>query len=87
MAAAVPYVPSPATAEVSKSGASSRFYSPLVRTIAKEEGISATELDNLSGSGLEGRVTKNDILEYVEKRKSGQVSAPAAIATQAPWPS
>ncbi len=81
VAAAVPYVPSPATAEVSKSGAGGRFYSPLVRTIAKEEGISATELDNLSGSGLEGRVTKKDILAYVSNR-SAAPAPPVAPAVQ-----
>ena len=47
---------------------SSRFYSPLVKNIAKEEGISLAELDKIEGSGKEGRVTKNDILDYVENR-------------------
>lgn len=45
-----------------------RFYSPLVRSIAKEEGISAKELNTVSGSGKDGRVTKSDILEYVKGR-------------------
>lgn len=48
---------------------SSRFYSPLVRNIAKEEGISLEELENVKGTGKEGRVTKNDILAYVENRR------------------
>lgn len=48
---------------------SERFYSPLVKNIAKQEGISVTELDTISGSGMEGRVTKNDILEYVANGK------------------
>lgn len=47
-----------------------RFYSPLVRNIAKEEGVSQTELDAISGTGKEGRVTKDDILGYIENRKS-----------------
>lgn len=47
---------------------SNRFYSPLVKNIAKEEGISFEELENLQGSGKEGRVTKKDILSYVENR-------------------
>ncbi len=47
-----------------------RFYSPLVKNIAKSEGISQEELDNISGTGKEGRVTKNDILLYVENRSS-----------------
>jgi len=41
-----------------------RFYSPLVKSIAKQEGIAVAELDNLSGSGKGGRVTKKDILNY-----------------------
>jgi len=47
-----------------------RFYSPLVRNIAKKEGISQAELDAIPGTGNEGRVTKNDILAYIEKRSS-----------------
>ncbi len=47
-----------------------RFYSPLVRNIAKQEGISQDELDSISGTGKEGRVTKNDILDYIESRSS-----------------
>jgi 2-oxoglutarate dehydrogenase E2 component (dihydrolipoamide succinyltransferase) len=45
-----------------------RFYSPLVRNIAKKEGVSQAELDAIPGTGSEGRVTKNDILAYVENR-------------------
>lgn len=45
---------------------SGRFYSPLVKTIAQKENISIEELDSISGTGLEGRVTKSDILAYVE---------------------
>ncbi|GGW44983.1 dihydrolipoamide acetyltransferase component of pyruvate dehydrogenase complex [Arenibacter certesii] len=48
---------------------SDRFYSPLVKNIAKQEGISVAELDAISGTGSEGRVTKNDILEYIADRK------------------
>ena len=44
---------------------SERFYSPLVKNIARQENISLSELDGISGTGLEGRVTKNDILNYV----------------------
>ncbi|MGO2294643.1 MAG: dihydrolipoamide acetyltransferase family protein [Psychroflexus halocasei] len=46
----------------------SRFYSPLVKNIAKEEGISLNELEKVEGSGLEGRVTKDDMLTYVKNR-------------------
>jgi len=62
-----------ATAEPThqESTADGRFYSPLVRSIAKEEGISADELSRISGSGAEGRVTKQDILEYLASRSNG----------------
>lgn len=49
-----------------------RFYSPLVKSIAKQENIAVAELESLSGSGMEGRVTKKDILAYVQQRKTGQ---------------
>nr|MCU0369056.1 2-oxo acid dehydrogenase subunit E2 [Cyclobacteriaceae bacterium] len=50
---------------------SSRFYSPLVKNIAKEENIPVAELEAITGSGAEGRVTKKDIIEYVQNRKLG----------------
>ena len=49
---------------------SDKFFSPLVKNIAKEEGVSVAELENITGSGKEGRVTKEDILKFVEIRKS-----------------
>ncbi|KAA8483657.1 2-oxoglutarate dehydrogenase E2 component (dihydrolipoamide succinyltransferase) [Arcticibacter tournemirensis] len=54
---------------------SSRFYSPLVKSIAAEEGISADELDQISGTGAEGRVTKKDILDFIKKKHQGPVAA------------
>ncbi len=59
-----------------------RFYSPLVRSIASIEGISVQELDAIAGTGLEGRVTKADIMQYLAGRASGKVPAaqPAAAA-------
>lgn len=51
---------------------SNRFYSPLVKNIAKEENIQVAELETISGSGLEGRVTKKDILGYLQNRKLGK---------------
>lgn len=51
---------------------SNRFYSPLVKTIAKQENISFEELEAISGSGANGRVQKNDILEYIKNKKSGK---------------
>lgn len=65
-----------------------RFYSPLVKTIAKQEGISQSELDRLSGSGSNGRVTKNDVLSYLDNRSTAPaiaaVAAPAPVAVAAP---
>lgn len=58
-----------------------RFYSPLVKNIAKQEGISVAELDTIAGTGKEGRVTKNDILTYVESRISGQAQAVEQLDT------
>jgi 2-oxoglutarate dehydrogenase E2 component (dihydrolipoamide succinyltransferase) len=49
---------------------SDKFFSPLVKNIAKEEGISLSELENISGSGKDGRVTKEDILNYIKTRGS-----------------
>ena len=63
--------------EPQRMGSDGRFYSPLVRSIAKEEGISQEELENIDGSGQNGRVSKQDILSYVEDKKAGKVSAPA----------
>lgn len=54
--------------ELPKNGESNRFYSPLVRTIAKQENISVSELEAISGTGQGGRVTKTDILGYVQSR-------------------
>ena len=47
-----------------------RFYSPLVKSIAKKENISLDELKNISGTGLNNRVNKSDILNYIESKKS-----------------
>ncbi|MBL87732.1 MAG: diapophytoene dehydrogenase [Winogradskyella sp.] len=50
-----------------------RFYSPLVKNIAKQEGISQAELDTIPGTGKDGRVTKNDIKSYLQSRSSAPV--------------
>ncbi|MEN9001373.1 MAG: dihydrolipoamide acetyltransferase family protein [Flavobacteriales bacterium] len=74
-----------AQVELSKTGDSGKFYSPLVRNIAKEEGISMAELESISGSGKDGRVNKADILAYVENRGNvTAVSAPAPKLADAP---
>lgn len=52
------------------SNESSRIYSPLVKNISKQEGISINELDNIKGSGKNGRITKNDLLNYISNSKT-----------------
>jgi len=69
IAAEVPYIPS-ASVAVNPGSDDKRFYSPLVKNIAKQEGLSLLDLAQIAGSGSEGRVTKNDILLFVESRKT-----------------
>lgn len=61
-----------------------RFYSPLVLNIAASEGISMTELENIPGSGSEGRITKKDILEYVASRAQSPVVIKQEVAVPVP---
>jgi len=64
---------------------SEKFFSPLVRNIAKEEGISVAELESISGTGNEGRVTKNDLLDYIKNKVNAPVvAAPAPVAPVVP---
>ena len=63
-----------------KNGINNKFYSPLVMNIAKTEGISATQLETIPGTGQDGRVTKKDILEFIENGKN--TAAPAQETTQ-----
>jgi 2-oxoglutarate dehydrogenase E2 component (dihydrolipoamide succinyltransferase) len=60
---------------------SERFYSPLVKNIAREEGVSFDELESISGTGKDGRVTKNDILDYVSN-KGTALGAPIETTEQ-----
>ena len=62
--------------------ASDKFFSPLVKNIAKEEGISLVELESIAGSGKDGRVNKEDLLNYIKNRGS----QPAVVATPAAAP-
>ncbi len=63
---------------IEKNGANGKFISPLVRSIAEKEGISMSEIDQVAGTGMGGRVTKNDILSYVEN-KSNAPAIPAKV--------
>lgn len=62
---------------------SGRFYSPLVRSIAEEEGIGLEELNGINGSGNEGRVTKSDVLDYLSNRGAAPQPAASTSATAA----
>ena len=66
------------------NGAGNRFYSPLVLNIAASEGVSMSELENIPGTGNEGRVTKKDILQYVSERRSGVRSRESGVRSQQP---
>lgn len=75
--------------DIPKRSESGKFYSPLVRTIAKTEGVSVQELESIEGSGQGGRVTKSDILNYLPNRgEQTAVAAPKAPvqAAQKPAP-
>lgn len=79
-----------AVEKITNTPDSDRFYSPLVRSIAEKEGIPAAELETISGTGQNGRVTKKDILNYIPNRnKEVATSAPVstngtAVSTPAP---
>lgn len=68
------------TGDIPRRGPEGQFFSPLVRSIAAKEGLSVQELTAIAGSGREGRVTKQDVLSYVEQRKA----APATPAAPKP---
>jgi 2-oxoglutarate dehydrogenase E2 component (dihydrolipoamide succinyltransferase) len=68
-----------------RTGASGRFYSPLVRSIAIEEGVSMEELEQISGTGSEGRVTKKDMLSFLLGRGS-DLNAPVSDKPSIPSP-
>jgi len=63
---------------------SDKFFSPLVKNIAKEEGVSIAELESISGSGKDGRVTKEDILSFVKNRTNQPVVAQAVTPVAQP---
>ncbi|MBP6672750.1 MAG: 2-oxoglutarate dehydrogenase, E2 component, dihydrolipoamide succinyltransferase [Bacteroidetes bacterium] len=71
-------------ASTQESIPSDRFYSPLVLNIARTEGVSMSELESIPGTGSNGRVSKNDILAYVQRKKGGAVSAPVVARPTAP---
>jgi 2-oxoglutarate dehydrogenase E2 component (dihydrolipoamide succinyltransferase) len=91
VAAAAAAVSAPMPGAPISKNSNGRFYSPLVRSMAKEEGIGQSELDQIPGSGKEGRVTKKDIISYLANGRQAKADmAPAAsaapTATAAPTP-
>ena len=68
------------------TSSSDRFYSPLVKSIAQTEGIQVAELDTIQGTGKDGRVTKSDILSYLENRGNQPKAAPAPVAAKVEAP-
>lgn len=83
-AVAAPVSTSTETTSIPKNGTSGKFFSPLVRNIAEKEGISAGELEAISGTGQDGRVTKKDVISYLENRGSAPVAAPAPTTVATP---
>ena len=73
-----------ANVRISKKGSNGKYYSPLVRSIAEKEGISQEKLDAMPGSGLDGRVTKKDILAYIKEGPSMLETAPKPQITEKP---
>lgn len=67
--------------ELDKNGPSGKFYSPLVRSIASKEGIEMAELETINGSGQGGRVTKKDILAYIDGGRASVAPAKDAVVT------
>lgn len=61
---------------------SDRFYSPVVLNVARKENIPFDELERIAGSGIKGRLTKKDLLNYLDARKSGSVSKPQSADQQ-----
>ena len=82
--AAAETVAPPAIHEPISKKSNGRFYSPLVRSMAKEEGITQTELDGIPGSGKDGRVTKKDVLTYLEGGRATAASSKVGVTPSAP---
>ncbi|MEJ7823090.1 MAG: dihydrolipoamide acetyltransferase family protein [Chitinophagaceae bacterium] len=78
----IPYVPSITNGESNKSAI--KFYSPLVLNIAASEGVAMSDLENIPGTGQDGRVSKKDILQFIESRKGGGHKAEGRQEPQRP---
>jgi 2-oxoglutarate dehydrogenase E2 component (dihydrolipoamide succinyltransferase) len=72
----------PGTEQLPADQASDRFYSPLVKNIAAQEGIQLAELDGITGTGSDGRLTKDDLLNYIQSKTGGQEPSTATNVIQ-----
>lgn len=86
--AAAPAAPAqPAvTATAAVESSADRFYSPLVKNIAKTEGIGQAELDSIPGTGKDGRLTKDDLMNYLKNRTAAPAAPQKEVAAPAPAP-
>lgn len=85
---AAPVLSTSEAVSIPKNGTNGKFYSPLVRNIAEKEGISASELESISGTGQDGRVTKKDVIQFLSNRGTGATpfATPATAAVSTPSP-
>ncbi len=81
-----PVSPPAESGPVPRQGDDGRFYSPLVRSIAEKEGVSPFELSGIQGSGTGGRVNKEDVLRYLQRRAVALASSPVPGALTAAEP-
>ncbi|MGB0930933.1 MAG: dihydrolipoamide acetyltransferase family protein [Chitinophagales bacterium] len=73
-------------AEIQETTVKTRFYSPLVMNMARQEGIGMAELERITGTGKDERVTKRDMLKYIEAKKQAKTTAPIPQQGIAPKP-
>jgi 2-oxoglutarate dehydrogenase E2 component (dihydrolipoamide succinyltransferase) len=78
----IPYVPTATNTPSTVANNAVRFYSPLVLNIAQSEGISMADLENIPGTGQDGRVSKRDILAYVANKNTGTANTPVVVPSQ-----
>jgi len=79
--------PSAKAAPAPDKGPGRRFYTPLVRALAKDHGVELSELENIKGSGAAGRVNKDDFMNFLDSRKGGASASSSSQSTTSPAPS
>jgi 2-oxoglutarate dehydrogenase E2 component (dihydrolipoamide succinyltransferase) len=84
VAATAPLTSAPLSVDIPRESDGGKFFSPLVRNIAKAEGVSLPELEAIVGSGSAGRVTKGDVLDYLKNRVAGAPAVSSAPVVSAP---